>query len=65
MKTIQSILSRISYCNYRKQYPNIGPCFADWFYIRKYWSGKLIHIGIKHHCVVLDLRGDWVSDMMQ
>lgn len=41
----------------------MGDCFTKWFQIKRYWSGKIIYIAIKHHQLVLDFRRDWVADM--
>ena len=58
---------RIRYVNYRKEFPGKGmgkTCFTKWFCIRRYWSGKIICIRVKHHEISLDFRRDWVADMM-
>jgi len=33
------------------------------FSVNRYWSGRLIHIGVWKWVVITDLRNDWVSDM--
>ena len=50
------IIPKISYCNFRKRYPNMGDCFKRWFMIQRYWSGQIINISIKHHVFGLDFR---------
>lgn len=54
----------IRYVNYQTT-PVHENCFKEWFYIRRYWRGKLIHIGIRHHALVIDIRKNWISDMME
>lgn len=55
---------KISYTNFRKEFPNMGKRnFQSWFFIKRYWKGKLICIVIKHHQITLDFRGDLVKEM--
>ena len=53
---------KIEYVNYNKEFPK-AKCWKKWFSLKRYWSGKIWHIGIKHHCLVFDFRYDWISDM--
>jgi hypothetical protein len=60
------ISMKITYTNFRKEFPvirNDRKAFSKWFYIDRYWSGKLIHIGIRHHMVCLDFRGDLFEEL--
>lgn len=56
-------LPRVSCCNFRKKYPNLGNCFTEWLSIRRFWSGRIINIYVKHYMVSLDFRANWISDM--
>jgi len=52
---------KIRYVNFKKEFPAVasGRCaFKKWFYFNRMWSGKIINIGIKHHQITIDLRGD-------
>lgn len=55
---------KIEYVNYRKEFPTMGQTHQQWFSFERYWSGKLWHIGVKHHCLILDFRTDVIGDMM-
>lgn len=57
------ILPKISYTNFRKEYPNMGGCFKKWFNIQRFWGGKIIYINIKHHQLSFDFRKNWLVDM--
>jgi len=39
--------------------------FQRWFYISRFWSGKIIYIGIKHWCISLDFRVNWIRDLIE
>jgi len=70
MNTIKQFLSRwrilpeISYTNYRKEYGTHAKCFTSCFRVDRYWSEKIITIGVKHHAVTFDFRRSWVADMI-
>ena len=56
----------ITYTNFKKEFAavRVGKCcFDKWFYFQRFWGGKLINIGIKHHQVTIDIRGDWTKDL--
>lgn len=58
-------LPKVSYTNFRKEYPNIGKtAFAPWFSFTRYWGGRIWNINIKHHQVSLDFRLSWLDDMV-
>jgi hypothetical protein len=58
-------LPKVSYTNFRKQYPNMGKnCFTKWFSFQRFWSGRIWNISVKHHQVSLDFRLSWVDDMV-
>lgn len=38
--------------------------FKETFSIRKYWSEKIIHIGLDSIYLVLDYRKNWIKDMI-
>jgi hypothetical protein len=57
---------KIRYTNFRKEFPILKmdkKAFSRWFYIERFWSGKLIHIGIKHCMICLDFRGDLFEEL--
>jgi hypothetical protein len=57
---------KIRYVSYKKEFPDKGigiSSFTDWFRVRRYWKGKLILISIKHHEIVIDMRGDLFDEM--
>ena len=57
----------ISYTNFKKEFPVVREgryCFDKWFYFKRFWSGKLINIGIKHHQITIDIRGNWKKDLL-
>ena len=57
---------KVSYTNFKKEFPVVreGKCVFDrWFYFKRFWSGKLINIGMKHHQITIDLRGDFFQEM--
>ncbi len=54
---------KLRYTNMKKEFPNIRDCFHNWFSFCRFWDGRLIKIGIKHHVLTIDLRRDWISDM--
>lgn len=54
----------IKFINYRKELPNASSnCWDRLFYFEKRWRGKLWYIGVKHFCIVIDLRKNWIMDM--
>lgn len=59
------IFPKISYCNYRKKYPDIisDKAFKKWFNVAKFWHGRIINFYILHHELSLDFRKDWLGDM--
>lgn len=54
---------RIRYVNYKKEFPGHVIKYS-WFRIKKYWSGKLIHFCFLHNSIIIDLRKDFIRDMM-
>ena len=54
-------INKIRFINYRKAVS--ANSFKKWFYIRRYWSGRLIHIGVRHYAIAIDLRGDFFEEM--
>jgi len=54
---------KISYINYKKEFPNNRGLFKDWFKIDRYFKGRLIHISVKHRSIVLDFRKDLFFEM--
>lgn len=60
------IFPKINYTNFRKHFPNSdNRCYDEWFSIHKVWSWRVIGIFIKHHCLTLDFRKNWVKDMIK
>lgn len=57
-------LPKISFINYRRKFPNMGPSVFSEFSIDRKWSGRLIFIHVKARAVCLDFRLDPVADMM-
>jgi len=56
---------KVSYTNYRKEFPGLGEsAFTKWFWLRRYWSGRIWNFGIKHHQISLDFRLSWLDDMV-
>ena len=58
----------IKYTNLKKEFPKVS-CYEGFcrelVSIDRYWAGKLIHISIKHHLFVIDLRGkNWLKDLI-
>lgn len=58
------IIPRVSYTNFRKTAAS-HRAFRSWFSIRRYWGGRIINIGIRHHVVTLDFRHCWLSDLIE
>ena len=57
---------KVSYCNLKKEFPNMGEnCFIEWFNISRYWGGRIINLNIKCHQISLDFRKNWVADMIR
>jgi hypothetical protein len=55
----------VTYTNYRKACPTLGPgCFRDWLAIRRYWSGRIISVCVRHHELSFDFRRNWIADMV-
>lgn len=59
------IFPKIHYHNYKKSFPNLGDCFTKWIDIQRFWGGRIIYFHIKHYCLELDFRRDWVADMVE
>ena len=57
------LIPRLSYVNYAKEYPQ-SQCWKTWFYIHRFWGGRIINIGILSRALVLDFRRDWLADML-
>ncbi len=38
--------------------------FVEQFSVRKYWSGKIINIGLDSIYFELDFRKNWIKDMI-
>ena len=53
---------KVKYVNYRKEFPTLTNS-TRWFSFDRYWSGKLIHVSVKHHCLIFDFRKNWLEDM--
>ena len=52
---------KISYVNFKKEFPvvrNRVAVFDKWFYYDKFWGGKIINVGIKHHQITIDFRSN-------
>lgn len=58
------LIPKIQFVNFLKQYPQSKDCWKEWFSIQKYWKGKIINIHIKHFCIVLDFRKNWIKDFI-
>ena len=60
------IIPKISYCNFKKEYPNLNTdtAFNQWFYAQRFWGGRIIDVGIKYHVLSFDFRKNWIADMM-
>lgn len=59
------IIPRLSFINYKKNFPNMGDdCFNKIFNIHRAWGGRLIYIHIKHFAVELDFRYSWINDLI-
>jgi len=57
---------RIKYTNMKKDFPNMGTgAFDRWLAIKRYWSGRLIIVSIKHHVFDFDFRKGWLKDVME
>lgn len=56
-------LPRVSYTNFKKSYPNTRG-FTRWVWVSRYWGGRLINVGIRHHVLNFDFRHNWVEDML-
>ena len=57
---------KFSYTNFKKEFPFAARSktfFGKWFYFKRYWNWKLITIGIKHHQITIDMRGDLFEEM--
>lgn len=54
---------KVRYTNFKKEFPAVGGAFKKWWYFDRHWKGKLILIGIKHHQITLDFRGDLFEEM--
>lgn len=59
------IIPRVSYTNFRKEYgKNAAGAFRSWFFVRRYWGGRIINAGIRHHVVSFDFRRCWLNDIV-
>lgn len=47
---------KIRYINYKKKYSKLGKSFHAWVSFDRFFSGKVIHINVKHHTLEIDLR---------
>jgi hypothetical protein len=57
---------KISYVDFKKEFPVLkgdGQIFNKFFYIKKYWNGKIIVIGFKSHQITFDFRGNFFNEM--
>ncbi len=63
-KACRWTLPKVSYTNFRKEYPNMGNCFSKWFHFETRWSGRIWNIYFKHHQISLDFRLSWIDDMV-
>ena len=56
---------KVSYCNFRKEYPNASEgCWTKWFAFNRYWSGRIWNFNFRHHQISLDFRLSWLDDMV-
>ena len=57
------MIPKVMFTNYKKEFKGLSlnhPLFE----FKRYWSGKLIKISIKHYEITLDFRGSMIDDMM-
>ena len=38
--------------------------FKSWFYVKLFWGGRLVFVGVRHWCLQLDFRRNWISDII-
>lgn len=59
------LLPRISYVNYRKEYPQASKrCWRAWFSITRYWGDRLIYVSVRGRTLILDFRANWFLEML-
>jgi len=62
---MKMVLPKITYVNYKKAFPTMHDgCFKSLFSFDRFWGGKLWNISCKYYAIVIDFRGNWISDMM-
>lgn len=57
---------KISYTNFKKEFPSVRDgkaVFNSWLQVNRYWGGKLVTIGVKHHQLTIDFRGDLFEEL--
>ena len=55
----------VRFINYRKSCPNSDSgCWTRWLRFDRYWSGRIWMLGIRHLCLELDWRRNWLQDMI-
>ena len=65
-KRLMRMLPKFTYVNWKKAAPQAAAvCWKQWFSVKRYWSGKLIYIQIRHHSFQFDFRRDWLADMIK
>lgn len=57
------LVPRVRYVNYHKEFPQAADCWKEWFSVNRYWSGRIVHVGIRARALVFDFRRDWIADM--
>ena len=57
------IIPTVKLVNFQKMFPN-SRCWSRWIYVDRKWSGKIIHVGIRQWCLILDFRKAWLADFL-
>jgi len=47
---------KISYINFKKEFPNSKTICDKWISVKRYYGNQLIHIFLKEHLIKIDLR---------
>lgn len=51
------ILPRVSYCNYKLQFPNAhSACWSELLKVKCFSANRLWHFQVRHHCIAVDFR---------
>jgi hypothetical protein len=56
-------IPRVTYTNFKAEYPSSGTAFHSWFSVTRFWHGRIINISIKWHQISFDFRRNWIADM--